>query len=83
MIEELQCFLNDLLSRDEVIGKSGIKLAILAVMLKDLDWSKVDKFALEWTVVDDDREMPVPIAAIHMKSGENKVIIPEDEEYDE
>lgn len=79
MIKELQEFLDDLSSRGEILGKSGVKLAIVAIILKDLDWKDVDKFALEWTTVDDDKEIPLPIVAIHMKNGENKVVVPDEE----
>jgi len=71
-MQELIC---EILESSNTIGKSGIKLITVAVMLFDINWDNVDKFALKWENLKVQNDiMPCPIVLLTMKNGESKAI---------
>jgi hypothetical protein len=72
---KMQNVLEDLIEKinesGEPIGKAGVKLIILCQLLKNVNWDRVDKFALKWEVLNvgtsGSSKLPVPV--IYMTAG--------------
>jgi len=52
----------------ESLGKAGTKLIVLCELLKDVNWDRVEKFALKWEVLSvgsmGNQKLPVPVIYI-------------------
>lgn len=73
-LKELKDFVDNITSGTEIFGKSGLKLLALCILLKNVNWQVVDKFALKWEVIEagtdvQPQHIPVPIVYITMNNG--------------
>ena len=87
MENKIKELINHVYETDEKIGRAGIKLLSICLMLEEVDWRNVDKFALKWETVraglNGTQWMPVPVVYLTMKDGKTKSLVGDEEELEQ